>query len=151
MWQVSNCPLPPEVTVWALWKAWQGLSTTVSSLERSGSSFTSATSVPVSLSLLLLECLQPAGSSLGQVAVFGSSRPFGKCSHPCPDPGECRLLHQALSLSLPFSPIYSSLAQIGTGDSSGVLPKQVCGHLDTEMPVTPSCRHSSKHSLQAIF
>lgn len=46
----------------------------VLSLERSGSSLTFATSVPVSFRLLLLGYLQPVNSSVGQAAVFYSSR-----------------------------------------------------------------------------
>lgn len=74
-------------------------------LERFGSSFTSATSVPISLSFLLLGYPQPVGSSLRQVAAFCNSPSPGKCSHPCPDIRKCRLLRW--SLSSHFSPLYS--------------------------------------------
>ena len=98
-------------------------------LERSGSSFTSTISVSISLSLLLLECLQLGANCLRQAAAFCSSPNLKKCSHSCPDTEKCRLLHWSLFLSLHFSSIYSFLAQIGTGDRSCVLYKQMCGHL----------------------
>lgn len=49
----------------------------VLSLERSGSSFTSAASVPSSFSLLLLGYLEPVGSSVGQVAASIAPQSLG--------------------------------------------------------------------------
>lgn len=82
-------------------------------------------SAPISLSLLLWGYFHPGGSSFRRVAAFCSSPSLGKCSHLCPDIEKCRLLHWSLSLSFHFSPSYSFLAQMGTGDISGVLSKQM--------------------------
>lgn len=102
----------------------------VLSLERSGSSFTSAASVLTSFSLLLLGYLQPMSNSVGQVAASIAPQPLGNAHIPIliQENVGCST-KPSLNLSLHFSHSYSSSAQTGTGDRSGVSPKQMCGHL----------------------
>lgn len=128
VWQVSNCPLLLRL-LGGFCGVWWGLTTTQFSVLRG--LLPASLLPPLSLSPLV-SCYW---GTFSQWTALGDRQ----LSPIAPNPWEMltslfwyrkyRLLHQVQSLSLHFSHIYSSLAQTGTGDRSGVPPKQMCGHL----------------------
>lgn len=118
----------------------------VLSLERSGSSFTSAASVLTSFSLLLLGYLQPMSNSVGQVAASIAPQPLGNAHIPnrIQENVGCST-KPSLSLSLFISlivtlPLLRQAQVIGQGCHLNRCV-DIC---DTKMPVTPACSTSLK-------
>ena len=139
LWQVSNCPLPPEATVWVLWRAWQGLITAQFTVLRG--------LVPASL-------LPPLSLTPSASWCWGTFSQWGA------------LLDRQLSSEAPQPLGNVHILVLIQGDAGCATNSRLCLTISLviyqvwwlsrcmdiqDIPVTPSCRHPSKHSLQEIL